>query len=1030
MSAREVTDARLRVAIGVAALVSVVAALLFPLAPVSRPEVTYAWPDDPSPTAAAIPLLPYQPVTLDAAVDCDAARATRGTLLATLPPTPDPTTEPLAGLQVVSDGVAVTVATAGTVLTTTPLPAGPCALRVHSETAATTATLTTPAGAREVARTAGDLRPSVAGAFTAAASSSGLSLAVVADTRFQTSPTPLKVAVGVVALLGLAVALAGLVRLDRRARPRRTSRAPRAPDRAGLVADAGVVVTLAVWTLIGPVTVDDGYIAGIVRSRGTSGQTGTVYRWLNSPEAPFGWFYDVLHGIAVLDPDPLWLRLPSSVLGVVAWMILRRGLLPRLRVLATAATRWWWPLVAAVVFLGWWLPWNLSVRPEPWVAVGTLAVVLLTERALARRAVVPAVVAVAIAGATLAVTPTGLIAFAPLLAALVPLARLLRGRRDVGLPAALAAALAALGVTALLAFGDQTWASVRDSVAIRTLVGGDLPWTDEYERYASLLTAGAADGNLGKRVAVLTMLVALGALGLAVPRARGVARGAARRLALLTGLSLVLLALTPTKWTHHFGAFAGIGTAVVVVALRVWAAPDPEPDRALRRAAAGTAVVALAGGTALAGWNQWHWITNVDITWSTLAPQLGGVRFSDAALVGGGAVVAVLAAAIVRRALVPAWRPPGVRRVAGLPGALVVALVAGVVALEVLSFACSAVARRDSYTLASDSVAALTGRSCGLADDLLAEPDPTAGVLPALAGSEAASASGFAPLTGTPADDLAPAPGGAGVPLALAGRDLPGWRAVDRGIGAPATVRTAWSALPPPSATGPEPLVVTVSGPTDSRTHLAAEFGVAGPGGVRTVATLPLSPAAGVAAATDEFAALAPAARDLRIDAEATAPGATAVRLVAVDGGERGRPVLAFSTPRVPRTVPLGTVLPPGVPAAYDWPTAFLFPCTPFSPLRDGLAPVPGWRLADPAADEARAGYISYTASQGGPWTTARLLVRQERVPVYLRGLDLTDVIGLYRWVPVVPLVPPRREEQTVVEAGWSTPGPLAVGRP
>ena len=67
-----------------------------------------------------------------------------------------------------------------------------------------------------------------------------------------------------------------------------------------------VVVVLGVWTVIGPMTVDDGYIAGIVRGRDENGFVGNVYRWFNAPEAPFGWFYEVLD---------LWSRIGQTPCG-------------------------------------------------------------------------------------------------------------------------------------------------------------------------------------------------------------------------------------------------------------------------------------------------------------------------------------------------------------------------------------------------------------------------------------------------------------------------------------------------------------------------------------------------------------------------------------------------------------------------------------------------------------------------------------------------------------------------------------------
>ena len=99
---RRISDSTLRLTALLAGLVSVLAALALPFAPVSRPEVTYSWPAPGSSSSApaAIPMLPYQPVTTTASVSCDAVRAVApGTvLLSTTPPRPDPLAEPLQGL--------------------------------------------------------------------------------------------------------------------------------------------------------------------------------------------------------------------------------------------------------------------------------------------------------------------------------------------------------------------------------------------------------------------------------------------------------------------------------------------------------------------------------------------------------------------------------------------------------------------------------------------------------------------------------------------------------------------------------------------------------------------------------------------------------------------------------------------------------------------------------------------------------------------------------------------------------------------
>ena len=964
----------------VAGLVSVLAALAFPFAPVTRPVVTYSWPASASPAPAAIPMLPYQPESLAVSVSAGAARAVPpGTvLLSTAPLVADPLAEPLQGLVVrASPAGALTVTSGGREFAPVALPAG-STLTVSSSIPAAELTVSS----RVVERVEGDVRPAVAGVFTAAPTSAGLSFSAVGDTRFQTSPTGWKIALGVVAVLAFLVALGALVagRRGVSSAAMLTLDVTKAPTTKRPLADLGVVGGLLLWQVIGPLTVDDGYIAGIVRSLGQNGQVGTVFRWLNSPETPFGWFYEVLALVAAVDPAPFWLRLPATVLGIVGWFLLTRGVLPRLAVPSV-------PLLAGLVYLAWWLPYDLGVRPEPWVLVGSALVFVLVERAVERRSPVPLVVALLVAGVTLAVTPTGLMAFVPLLVAVSSLVRLLdRTTVIVG--------IAALGLTLVLVYLDQTWASVLDSVGIRTLVGGDRPWTDEYVRYASLLEVGNAEGNLGRRAPVLLLVLALAALAFS---ARDRLTGTSRRVVLVTLLSLVTLAFTPTKWTHHFGAFAVLGTATTLIALEVWRRTEVSH----RRASVGVAVAAGVSGLTLAGYNQWHWISSYAITWSTLSPQLGGVRFADAVLVAGAVVAVVLAVLALRRTT----GDPDVERQHGrtadttriAPG-IAIGVVVLVVAIEVLSFARTAVQRRDSYTLASDSVSSLTGRSCGIADRLQVERDPLAGLL-------RAEGAGEIPTTG---------PAGP----AMAGAALPAWS----GPG----VTTAWYALPGPDTASyppdeepgpPGPVVVTLTGP-EVAGDVVAEF--RDPAG--QVTRVPLDE--GATQFSESASVDAPRSRDLRLD-PALSTSQSAVRLVSGPDTPAGQ---GFSVPRIARLVPWADVLPPGTPAAVDWPGAFLFPCIPFAPLRDGIAELPGWRVSTDARSEAESGYISYTASQGGPWTTARALVRQVRYPVYLPGLPLTDIASLERWVPTTTVVAPTITRGELQQSGLATPGPLSIG--
>ena len=153
--------------------------------------------------AAALPLMPYQPVALTATVDCAAVRD-GALLLSTVPPRPDPAAEPLAGLRLIAAAGAIEVTSDGVDLGRVPLAPGPCTVTVTSDPRATTVSVDD----RVVVTKDGDVRPAVVGAFSDL--DDGVTLALTADTRFQTSITPLKAAiavVGVLALLGLLVAL-------------------------------------------------------------------------------------------------------------------------------------------------------------------------------------------------------------------------------------------------------------------------------------------------------------------------------------------------------------------------------------------------------------------------------------------------------------------------------------------------------------------------------------------------------------------------------------------------------------------------------------------------------------------------------------------------------------------------------------------------------------------------------------------------------------------------------------------------------
>ena len=145
---------------------------------------------------------------------------------------------------------------------------------------------------------------------------------------------------------------------------------------------------------------------------------------------------------------------------------------------------------------------------------------------------------------------------------------------------------------------------------------------------------------------------------------------------------------------------------------------------------------------------------------------------------------------------------------------------------------------RHRYTLANEDLAALTGTSCGLADDLSVEADPAVGLLQPLAGE---------------AGSTRPS---AGLPLLIAGQALAGWQ-----VPGGTDMSTGWYRLTPAQRSGAAPVVVAVAGPPAVKGALTAEFGRPGSPGVMSAGAVALADPGG------------DGARDIRV----LAPGSTAL---------------------------------------------------------------------------------------------------------------------------------------------------------
>ncbi|MFD6221280.1 arabinosyltransferase domain-containing protein [Nocardia asteroides] len=589
----------------------------------------------------------------------------------------------------------------------------------------------------------GDVRPQIVGVYTELdrGRMGDARLHAEIDTRFSSSPSGWKLAAILGAVLCTLLALICLHRADIRD-GRRSRRVLPARWWRPTWLDATVAGTLVVWHVIGANSSDDGYILTMAKASREAGYTANYYRWFQVAEAPFGWPYEVLAQLTRVSEAGLWMRLPALLAGLVCWLLLSREVLPRLgsRVTASATARW----TAALVFLALWLPFNNGLRPEPLIAVGALLTWCSMERAIATRRLLPAAVAVLVAAFSLAAGPTGLICVGALLAGSRPVLRVIAARAatDSGPRwwryAVVLAPIAAAGTLVLVVvFADQTFSTVLEATRVRQLVGPDMSWFEERTRWDSLLSVNP-DGSLARRFGVLAMLLCLAVGILAAVRRGGSIPGAARgpvtRILAVTFLALLLMMFTPTKWTHHFGVYAGLAGALAAITAVALSRTVVRANY-LRTLFAAAVLFLLA--VCFTGSNGYWYVSGYGVPWPDRAPALGGIEVST-----------LLLAATVLALLVALWqyyRTPEngtAIRTSRFPAVAPLTLAAaGMVLLDVGSLATAAVAQYPAYSVALSNLRTMTGDQCAMADEVLVETDTADSLL--------------TPYTGTVADGLA-----------------------------------------------------------------------------------------------------------------------------------------------------------------------------------------------------------------------------------------------------------------------------------
>ncbi|QUG99549.1 arabinosyltransferase domain-containing protein [Saccharopolyspora erythraea] len=992
----------------VVGLLGLLAAVAVPLAPVVAREVTVTWPKAAAPARSTLAFfVPYRPVSVDVDVPCRVVRSGQqlgrpATLVSSRLPG-----QPTAGFAVTTASGTALVLVGGREALRAPI-GRDCAISLHSDASGSTArigdrTATLP-GVRveDVVAFATDLPPDAA---------AGMRVTARAANPFENEPTAEKALLvwGQFLLAGLAFVVLAVrtrgmrvVSVAATTAPLPVQPGPPATDgnrartthpnddgttrldsaRTALLAGDGaapvetrvgawrravsalvdllVVGVLGGWWVLGPNTPDDSFASVTITNALNTGDVGNYYRWENASEAPFLLAQRLLELMAGLSAAPLAMRVPSVIAALLTWQLLSRGVLSA--VIPEHSRKPSVRALAALSFLAWWLPFGLGVRPEPFVALGVVAALAFTLQGVRQQRLGLLGAAALCAGLSVAVNPMGITALAPFVVLAGRLRRMLRAP-DV----LLLAAIASTGLVAM--FADQSLAGAREATRLHGFYGPNVPWYLEIQRYQFLLGFDL-QGDVARRAPVLltavvllftALLLSRGARWLPGMRMAGVPAGC-------LAISLALMWLTPSKWTHYFGALAGVGAATLTagVVLVVVTARRLAGERTvvlLGLLCTGLGVVAAA--LTFAGKNNWFLHSHYGVPWGDEPVH----PLNNPLLWGLGAGALLLAAAVL--GAVRKDRFAARRTLVRMPAVLGVTAVGTTVALVLYSFAVAPLRQSGSYSVGGQNLASLTGQSCGIVDHVVVTPDVPGGRLQVSGGDP--EAVGFRRNGGF----ASPPPGGTA------------WSSFGGGPISTGNLTTGWFPLPAEIPDNRE-LAVDVAGRTGDGNRIALEFGTRdGVIGERVLDDTVFDGDERPAYPADHVIVDKPQDNPSWRTLHSEVPdGATRVRIRAADGTTDGAGWLAVTGPRIREVIPMAQYLRGMAPILVDWSMTWSAPCLRAMPeVGGGLAEPPAY-LVNPPHELGFGGRAAYERVIGGSFAGVREVGHQKEVPTRLLGVD------------------------------------------
>jgi arabinosyltransferase B len=512
--------------------------------------------------------------------------------------------------------------------------------------------------------------------------------------------------------------------------------------------------------------------------------------------------------------------------------------------------------------------------------------------------------------------------------------------------------------------------------------------------------------------------------------------------------TMFTLMFTPTKWVHHFGLFAAVGAAVAALATVLVSRKVLRWSR--NRMVVVTAVLFVLA-LCFATTNGWWYVSSYGVPFNNDMPRIAGISVS-----------AMFFALFGVSALYTVWlhfvsRSHGEGRITRILTAAPIPVAAGFMVLVFLASMTAGVVRQyPTYSNAVANLRALSG-GCGLADDVLVEPDANAGFMTPLAGDYGplgplggTKPIGFTPngvpehivaeairvLNPTPGIDYdweapvsldKPGVNGSTVPLpyGLDPQRVPLAGSYVDTAQQESLLTSAWYQLPPADADHPLVVVTAagtiagisvLNGDTDGQT-VELEYGAAGPDGapvpVGRVQPYDLGPA--------------PSWRNLRYPRSQIPSDATAVRVVAEDRSLSLGDWIALTPPRIPQVRTLQEYVGSSQPVLMDWAVGLAFPCQQPMLHVNGVTQVPKFRITPDYTAKKQDTDTWEDGRNGGLLGISDVLLRAHVMATYLSEDWGRDWGSLRRFDTIIDAEPAQLELGTATRSGLWKPGRIRI---